>query len=190
MEGLISLVMYWAVFIALILFPVWLAIRIFRFFREKQSILRFFAFIPVLIAGQIIYYLLDPTDSRYKEIFREITDTEYPSNARIKDKYSNDLSWLNSLTIAKIILNPDQVSEMSEQLIENGYTPDKDPHEYQELKFNIPGKFQMNEHENIHLVLYKRPADQPDTYYGIAFLTDGKTVIIKKNKDNTDRFTE
>ncbi len=183
---MIDIVIYWAIFIALILIPVWVSVKIYQYFQKKNSDLRFAAFIPVAIVIVIAYFLKSPSDKYYKEIYQEVTRSEFPINARIKAKYTTEQSWLNGRTLLKISMDPEHVSNLRQQLIGSGYAVDKDPKEYQQLKFNDPGNFQLSEQEKIGDVLYNRPVGQSDLYYSVAFLTDGETIVVKKVNDLTE----
>ena len=183
MGEVLELGLIWIFSIALIIFPLWLSFKIFNHYRRVKSPLTSLAIIPIGFAIFSIIVAFHPFSSHYKKIYREITGTKFPSSSKVIQAYSSLPAFMEKRVLIRTQLSEEELSHLSQFIVQNGYLLDKDPPEYQKLKFNVSEHFNVNDDETISRLYYKNILTQENyLFYNIAFMGDGKTVILQKVK--------
>jgi len=169
-------------FVLIIGIPTGLSILILRFIKRRNydKRLRLIALIPILTIGYFIYTAFFPTDSFYKEDFKEVTGIDFPESGEIVYKsatYPDQFGDYGSTSIVKV--NKEFYENLEGQLKTKGLTDNsakkeddlRGPFDLVEIKKEI-GKKGIEK-------AFSMTVDGGVFYY-VGFLSDKETLIVQR----------
>ena len=157
--------------------PIGLSFLILRIIKKRNydKRLKLIALIPILIIGYFIYTAFFPTDSFYKEDFKEVTGIEFPENGEIMYKsatYPDQFGDYGSTSIVKV--DKEFYERLEGQLKTKGLADDKEdsgPFDFGKVSKEIETK-------KIEKA-FSMTADGGIFYY-VGFLSDKETLIVQR----------
>jgi hypothetical protein len=180
MEGLVNLFIILFAFLLLIVLPIWTTFQIDKFLKKKRvkSHWRLISYTPLLVAITLIYFSYYPLDSHYEEIYEEVTKSDFPENAKFISKYSVDPTFLEGWTLMMVELRFAEFESLEKAMLDNGYQIAAESKDDLKSQYDVSDFFDLKPNANISKVIFIRPHTY--VYYGVAFLDDRKTIIVKK----------
>jgi hypothetical protein len=143
--------------------------------RNYDKRLKLIALIPVLTIGYFIYTAFFPTDSFYKDDFKEVTGIEFPDNGEIIYKsatYPDQFGDYGSTSIVKV--DKEFYERLEGQIKTKGLADNKEeegPFDLREVSKEIGTKKIEKE--------FSVTADGGVFYY-VGFLSDKETIIVQR----------
>ena len=180
MEGLVYLIIVFFTFLLLVVLPIVLAILLNRFIKKKvyNPKARFISLIPIIIAICFIYSSLYPSNSYYRNIYKQVTGIDFPTNARLLYKYSSDPTFLEGENLMLIKIGRDEYEKLTAALLNKNFEKEVDHKSYYLSGFEIENEFEIPSELTIRFVLAHSTIQY--IYKGVAFLSDGETIVVKK----------
>ena len=180
MEGIVTLIILIIAFFLLVVLPLLIAYVLNKVIAKMttKSYWKVLALTPIIVSTFLIYFSFYPSDSHYKEIYNQVTTTVFPDEAYILATYSGDPIFLEGHTLFMVELEPSDYHSLQEKMYHSGYIKDSDTHEFLKPQYDVNNFFELKPEAKIEKVILKRPS--PYVYFGVAFLNDYKTIIVKK----------
>lgn len=168
--------------IVIVAIPVGLSFLLLRIVKKRNYDKRFrlIALIPILTIGYFIYTAFFPTDSFYKEDFKEVTGIDFPENGEIMYKtatYPDQFGDYGSTSIVKV--DKEFYKNLEGQLKTIGFTNNvarkeeelKGPFDLEEIEKEIGTKkiekaFSMTANGGV--------------FFYVGFVSDKETLIIQR----------
>lgn len=182
MDGVIFIGFIVLTVIIIVGVPIGLSFLILRFIKKRNydKRLRLIALIPMLTVGYFIYTAFFPTDSFYKEDFKEVTGIEFPENGEILYKtatYPDQHGDYGSTSIVKV--DKEFYEGLEGQLKIKGLTDNAAKSED-----DLGGPFDLGEikreigTEKIEKA-FSMTADGGRFYY-VGFVSDKETIVVQR----------
>ena len=182
MDGVIFIGLIVLTVIIIVGVPIGLSFLILRFIKKRNydKLLRLVALIPMLTIGYFIYTAFFPTDSFYKEDFKEVTGIDFPEDGEIVYKsatYPDQFGDYGSTSIVKV--DKEFYERLEGQLKIKGLVDNVGKKEE-----DLSGPFDSREIEreigtNKIEKAFSMTADGGVFYY-VGFVSDRETLVVQR----------
>ncbi|MFN8335604.1 MAG: hypothetical protein U0U09_10775 [Cyclobacteriaceae bacterium] len=180
MDGIILLSLFVIAVVIIVGIPLGLSFLILRFIKKGNydKRLRLIALLPILTVGYFIYTAFFPTESFYKEDFKEVTGVDFPENGEIIYKsatYPDQFGDYGSTSIVKVDKEfyDGLEAHLKEKGFEDNVNSEEDSGPFDSAKISKELGSKKIEKS------FSMTADGGIFYY-VGFVSDKETLIVQR----------